>query len=140
VLQPDADTLIDRQAAAAYRDRLVTIDDELAEAEEWSDAGRVEALTDERDALLDELSAAAGVGGRARGTGSTQERARVAATKAIATAIERVALVDDVLGQHLRESIRTGRECSYRPAPGDDVAWVLSEPALVEPGTAAPGA
>jgi hypothetical protein len=137
VLQPDVDTLIDRQAAAAYRGRLAAIHDELAKAEEWSDAGRIEALTDEREALLDELSAAAGLGGRARGTGSTQERARVAATKAIATAIERITLVDEVLGEHLRQSIRTGRECSYRPAPSDDVAWVLSDPPLAEPRAAA---
>ena len=132
VLQPDADTVLDRQAAAAYRGRLAGIDAELAEAEQWADAGRVELLSTERDALLDELSAAAGLGGRARGTGSTRERARVAATKAIATAIERITLVDDDLGRHLRESVRTGLHCSYRPDAGE-VDWVLTEPRPDQP-------
>lgn len=140
VLQPDADTVIDRQAAAAYRERLAAIDDELAEAREWADAARVAVLATEREALLAELSAAAGLGGRARGTGSTHERARVAVTKAIATALERIDAVDAELGAHLRRSIRTGGECCYRPADDEAVTWLLAEPAptaLVQPGPTA---
>ena len=127
VVQPPADTVIDRQAATAYRTRLSSIDEELDEAQRWADLGRLDRLSAERRALLDELAAASGLGGRLRGTGSTRERARVAATKAIATAIDRVALVDDELGRHLRAAVRTGSDCSYSPARGDRVAWVLSE-------------
>ncbi|MFP5345918.1 MAG: hypothetical protein ACLGIA_02660 [Actinomycetes bacterium] len=126
VIQAHADTVIDRQAATAYRKRLAEIDEELAEAQQWADLGRAEQLSVERGALLDELAAASGLGGRARGTGSTHERARVAATKAIASAIERVSLVDPELGRHLRESVHTGTECSYRPT-GEEVRWVLAE-------------
>jgi hypothetical protein len=125
VLQPDAGPAIDRQAAAAYRSRLADIDAELAEAEEWADQGRADKLAGERQALLDELSSAAGLGGRTRSTGSSRERARVAATKAIGTAIDRIAAVDAGLGQHLRSAVRTGTDCSYEPRAGDDVHWLL---------------
>ena len=125
VVQPDAGPAIDRQAATAYRARLADIDTELAEADDWADHGRSEKLTAERQALLDELSSAAGLGGRARATGSSRERARVAATKAIGTAIDRVAAVDADLGRHLRAAVRTGTECSYDPRSGDEVSWRL---------------
>ncbi|HWJ83262.1 MAG TPA: hypothetical protein VNS55_13580 [Nocardioides sp.] len=126
VLQPGTGPTIDRQAAASYRRRLADIDAELAEAEQWADQGRAERLAGEREALLDELGAAAGLGGRARAHGSTRERARVAATKAIGTAIDRIGAIDADLGRHLRDSVRTGSECSYRPAVGDEVTWVLA--------------
>jgi hypothetical protein len=114
----------DRQALAAYRRRLAELDAEIEEASEWADLSRSAALEDEREALLSELAAAAGLRGRARGTGSTAERARVAATKAITTAVDRIAAVDTDLGRHLKETVQTGTECCYRP--GDDApAWRL---------------
>ena len=58
--------MLDKQALQAYRQRLRDLDEELAEAEEWSDLGRLDALRTERDALLDELARATGLGGRAR--------------------------------------------------------------------------
>jgi hypothetical protein len=106
---------------------LSSIEEELEQAELWSDLGRIDHLTAERDALLEQLAAASGLGGKLRGTGSTLERARVAATKAIATAIDRISLADPELGRHLRSSIRTGSECSYRPAADDAVVWILTE-------------
>lgn len=133
VVQPDTGPLIDRQAAASYRRRLAAIDEELAEAQDWADLGRLDALQREREAILAELSSSAGLAGRARGTGSTAERARVAATKAIATAVDRVTRVDAELGRHLREAVRTGAECSYRPAAGDEVRWQLEPDAAVSP-------
>lgn len=133
VVQPDAGPAIDRQAAAAYRSRLAAIDEELDRAEDWADLGRVDALRAERDALLAELSASVGLGGRPRGTGSTAERARVAATKAIAAAVERVAGADPELGRHLRSAVRTGTECSYRPTAGDEIRWLLDAGTPVSP-------
>ncbi|HWD82346.1 MAG TPA: hypothetical protein VG497_25785, partial [Kribbella sp.] len=94
VIQHDTGPQLDRQAATAYRQRLADLSTELDEATDWSDLARVESLTAERDALLTELSSAAGLGGRERATGSTAERARVAATKAITTAITRIAAID----------------------------------------------
>lgn len=126
VLQADVGPQIDRTAATAYRNRLRELDEELAESAD--DVGRVERLTEERDALLAELRSAAGLGGRVRSSGSSAERARSAVTKAISTAIDRVEGLDPELAAHLRESVRTGSECSYRPTAGSEVAWVLTSP------------
>ena len=70
-------------------------------------------------ALVDELMAATGLGGRERATGSSRERARVAATKALTTAINRIAAVDESVGRHLQDTIQTGSSCTYEP-DGDD--------------------
>jgi hypothetical protein len=125
VLQPTAGAAIDRQAAAAYRRRLAAIDAELAEAEDWADTGRTEALHVEREALLGELSADLGLGSRPRAAGSSTERARVAVTKAIGSALDRISQVDPALGDHLRGAVRTGTECCYQPPPGHGVIWDL---------------
>ena len=103
------------------------MDDDLAEAEEWSDLGRSARLSAERDALLRELAAATGLNGRARTTGSSQERARIAATKAITAAISRIAAVDASLARHLRVAVHTGARCSYEPPAGDGPEWILAQ-------------
>ncbi len=124
-MQSGLGDLLDARALKAYRQRLRDLDQELTEAEEWSDIGRLDALHAERDALLDELARATGLGGRARTTGSSQERARVAVQKAISAATGRIATIDGPLGRHLRARIHTGLSCSYEPDPADDLEWVL---------------
>jgi hypothetical protein len=127
VRQPGLGEVLDDRAREAYRRRLADIERDLTEAEEWSDLGRFDALHAERDALVGELAAATGFGGRARLTGSSHERARVAATKAITAAIDRLATIDAPLGRHLRATIRTGLHCSYQPDPDDTRDWILDE-------------
>lgn len=125
VVESDAGELLDRQALSAYRRRLTELDDELDEARAHADLGREERLDRERDALLDQLRAATGLGGRARVTGGTHERARVAVRKAIAAAVDRVAAVDPALGRLLRDTVSTGAACRYDPDPDRPVRWVL---------------
>jgi tetratricopeptide (TPR) repeat protein len=117
--------VLDHQALKAYRERLADLDQELAEADEWSDLDRQTAVRLERDALLDELARATGLNGRPRTTGSSQERARVAVKKAISNAIERIATVDEPLAHHLRTTIHTGLHCTYEPTPTDSPQWTL---------------
>jgi tetratricopeptide (TPR) repeat protein len=126
-LQPGLGDVLDHQALEAYRRRLSDIERDLTEAQDWSDLGRLDALHAERDALVGELTAATGLGGRARVTGSSHERARVAATKAITAAIDRIATVDAPLGRHLQATIRTGLHCSYQPAIDDERDWILDQ-------------
>jgi tetratricopeptide (TPR) repeat protein len=126
-IQRDLGDVLDHQALEAYRQRLSDIERDLTEAEEWSDIGRLDALHAERDALIGELATATGLGGRARVTGSSHERARVAATKAITAAIDRITTVDEPLGRHLRATIRTGLHCSYQSAPDDKRDWILDQ-------------
>jgi hypothetical protein len=117
----------DRQALEAYHRRLVELDAELDEATDWADPGRIDALRGEREALLDEVRRATGIGGRRRVVGSSGERARVAVKKAITTAIGRIADFDEPLAHHLRNSVHTGLICSYDPDPGVTVHWILTE-------------
>jgi tetratricopeptide (TPR) repeat protein len=117
---PTSDTgpVADRRALADYRDRLRRIDAELDSA----DAGpaEAEALSREREALLAELSATTGLGGRPRVAGSSTERMRKAVTYRIRHAIARIAGAHPELGRHLRASVHTGTWCSYRPEHGVD--------------------
>jgi tetratricopeptide (TPR) repeat protein len=111
----DAGPVLDDRAKAAYRKRL-------AELEEAAAAGD-EAAAAEREALVAQLAAGYGLGGRERRTGATAERARSAVTLRIKDAISRIEKVHPELGRHLRASVRTGVFCSY--APEHEVAWTL---------------
>jgi hypothetical protein len=117
--------LVDRRALLAYRSRLAELDEELEQAHAWADQGRVDALVAEREALLAQVRSAAGLGGRAREAGATAEKARVAVRKAVAAAIDRVAVADASLGRLLSDTVSTGRACRYEPDPDRPVRWVL---------------
>jgi hypothetical protein len=110
------DTL-DATARAAYRNRLVEIEAELDDADERADIGRSSALAEERDALLSQLAGAFGLGGRARPTGQSAERARTAVRARIRDALARIEAVHPALGRHLHRSVRTGSFCTYDPDP-----------------------
>jgi hypothetical protein len=117
--------VVDVQALTAYRRRLADIDTELDEADVSGDAARGAQLTAERDALLAEVSAATGLGGRPRTAGSGAERARVTVRKAIATALDAIHSADPVVARHLTTYVRTGYQCSYQPDPDITVEWRL---------------
>jgi hypothetical protein len=123
VVQSDLGPLADRQALAAYHHRLQALDGLMSEAE--GDLPLLDRLTREREALLAEVGAATGIRGRPRTCGSTQERARVAVTKAISTAIHRITEADATTGAHLSATIHTGTYCSYEPDPAEPITWVL---------------
>jgi hypothetical protein len=125
VTEPDAGERLDRQALTAYRNRLREIDEELDEAQSWNDRARAERIEAEREALLRELAGAAGLGGRARTTGGTAERARVAVRKAIAAALDRIDTDDQATARLLRRTVHTGSACRYEPDPDTPVDWLL---------------
>ncbi len=112
-------------AAAACLAGLARLDEELAEADTHHDIERSARLAAERDALIDELTSAAGLGGRPRRLGDVTERARTTVTARIRDAIGRIERVHPELGRHLRASIVTGARCSYRPA--ETVRWSISQ-------------
>ena len=49
-------------------------------------------------------------------------------TRAIRTALKRIADHDAVLGRDLGAAIRTGTFCVYEPLPGDEPVWELDGP------------
>jgi hypothetical protein len=123
--EADRGEVIDRQALAEYRRRLAEIDEAIDNPGGGADDRRVDTLSAERDALLDQLAAATGLGGRRRRAGASAERARVAVRKAIAAAIARIEDVDTPEAALLRDTIRTGFACSYEPDATHAVRWVL---------------
>ncbi len=120
-----ADPVLDDRARAAYRTRLTRLDEELAQADTRHDIERSARLAAERDALIDELTYAAGLGGRRRRLGDATERARTTVTARIRDAIGRIERAHPELGRHLRASIVTGARCSYRPA--ETIRWSISQ-------------
>jgi hypothetical protein len=113
--------VLDGQARAAYRSRLRALVDDIAEAERFSDAGRLARLRAEHDFIAAELAAALGLDGRPRLSGDPVERARKAVSMRIAAAIKAVGDTHPALGRHLKASVRTGRHCVYEPEV--DVVW-----------------
>ncbi|MGD9987262.1 ATP-binding protein [Pseudonocardia sp.] len=115
--------LADRTALDAYRARLRDLAAEVDDATDDHDHARAERAADERAALLAELAAVTGLGGRARTAGSDVERMRKAVGNRIRQALARIDAVLPDLGRHLATSVRTGTFCRY--APDRDVTWRL---------------
>jgi non-specific serine/threonine protein kinase len=114
-----AGPVLDARAHADYRARLAELRDELAEAEERHDLGRVDHCRAEIDALVQQLSGAK----RGRKAAAHGERARVAVTKGLKGALERIAASHPELGRHLTATVRRGYFCVYRPDPVRPVRW-----------------
>jgi hypothetical protein len=119
----DALPHLDAEAQAAYRDRLRELRPELDAAQAAGDGERAARLEAEMDIIVSELSAAFGLGGRARKEGSAAERARQSVTKAIRDALRRIGEEDAALGEHLARAVKTGLYCSYDPDPASAPAW-----------------
>lgn len=111
----DTGEVIDAQARAAYRRRLAELEEYLSEATSIGDLARVDRSQQERDALVEQLTAAYGLGGRVRHGNDPVERARSTVTKQVRGAIQRIAAVHPQLARHLENTVRTGRYCSYVP-------------------------
>jgi class 3 adenylate cyclase len=121
----DAGEVLDARARRSYQQRLRELEEELAEAEAAADVERGLRLERERRSLVAELAGALGLGGRARRAASGAERARVSVTKAIRTAIAKIAAASPSLGHHLATTVRTGTFCSYVPDPERPPSWRL---------------
>jgi len=119
----DLGPALDARARADYEQRIRDLTELVQEAEDANDLARAAALDDERSRLLQELASALGLSGRARSQSSDAERARKAVTMRIRDAIGRIDRDLPALGGHLRNSVRTGIYCSYRPE--QPVEWRL---------------
>ena len=115
--------VVDDVARRAYQERMIELQREIDEARDANDPARADRAEIELDALVEQLSEAFGIGGRARSSGSSAERARTAVTYRIRSAIRRLDQVHPELARHLGNSVRTGTWCSYRPE--QDVRWTI---------------
>lgn len=119
-----SDPHLDAAAVTAYRHRLSAIQAALDAADQRGDPARSQALIDEKEALLDELRSAHGLGGRARRLRNTDtERARSAVTQRIRDTFVSLDGASPELAAHLRQAVRTGTYCCY--APDEPVSWNL---------------
>jgi hypothetical protein len=118
-----SDPVLDDRAKAEYRRRLERLDDEIDSALARQADATAAQLEGERDALLDELRRATGLGGRDRRLGDDNERARKTVTARIRDVLRRLDHRHPELAAHLREHVTTGSWCRYEPDP--DVDWTL---------------
>ena len=116
---------LDAEAKSAYLARLHELRDEAREAEAWNDGERAARAQQEIAFLTEELKGAVGLGGRDRREASSAERARLSVTRALRSAIARIAEQHAALGAHFDATIRTGTFCSYQPDPRVPTAWEL---------------
>ncbi len=109
------DDVLDDEAKSRYRQRLAQLDEQIDEATARGDDTRALAYDREREALLTELRAAAGLGGRTRRLGDEAERARKTVTARIRDTMRKLADRHPELATHLQESVSTGATCTYTP-------------------------
>lgn len=119
----DARSTIDATARAAYRQRLVDLQDELEEAERNNDPARAAHIRVEMDFLATELVAGYGYRAHGRTAGETTEKARKAVTNRIREALAKLKDTHPALWEHLCRSLKTGTFCSYRPTPAMRWTW-----------------
>ncbi|HEY6422065.1 MAG TPA: hypothetical protein VIY28_02200 [Pseudonocardiaceae bacterium] len=105
-----AQPVLDRTAIQRYRQRLTELDQLDSDGDDSGASARME-----RDWVLAELAAGAGLGGRPRAFPDNPERARLAVGRAIRRALTHIERTDPTIGAHLRTSIHTGIRCWYRP-------------------------
>ncbi|MFX4293650.1 ATP-binding protein [Streptomyces bohaiensis] len=117
------DEVLDEQARAAYKRRLDALDEEIDRAAVLGNDDRAARLDRERDALLTELRAAAGLAGRSRRLGDNAERARKTVTARIRDTLRRLDVRHPELASHLRATVSTGARCCYQPP--DATPWQL---------------
>jgi hypothetical protein len=115
--------LLDTKAVTSLKERLKELEEEIAEAERWSDIERAALGRAEMEAIAGRLAADFGLDGRSRTFVTDAERARVNVTKAIRLGITRISEAFPDLGDHLTASISTGSYCGYRPDPSSTLRW-----------------
>jgi len=115
------DKMIDEQARTTYKQRILELQEELAESDEFNDLGRSELLREELDQLIEHLGQATGLGGKDRKLSAPSDKARAAVTWRIRHAILKIENALPDLGRHLNNTIKTGTFCSY--SPEQDIQW-----------------
>jgi predicted ATPase/DNA polymerase III delta prime subunit len=119
----DTGPILDAQAKQEYGRRIRKLKEELDEARAAGNFERGTKLESELAFLTRELARAVGLAGRDRHSGSAAERARLNVTRAIRTAIQRIAEHNAALAELLGSCIRTGSFCCYVPNPRTPIAW-----------------
>jgi tetratricopeptide (TPR) repeat protein len=120
----DAGPALDGAARTAYRHRIEELRADIDDALATGRLDEAEARRAELDQLVQELARAFGLGGRDRTAASAAERARLNVTRALRSALVKLAEAVPGAGAALDRRIRTGLYCAYEPSD-DDVRWIV---------------
>ena len=118
----DAGHRLDKLAISAYQERRETLIIQLQEAEDNNDLGAIQQISEEKEWLERELSAAVGLYGQLRHDVSQQERFRKSVGNAIRRTLKEIAIIEPAMADHLKPpNLRLGGAPIY--APISDKYW-----------------
>ncbi len=120
----DAGQPLDGKARTAYRHRIEELRSDIEDALAEGRLDAAERLQAELDELVRQLAHAFGLGGRSRAMGSAAERARLNVTRAVRTALSKLASALPDAGAALDRHVRTGFYCAYEPR-GGEIRWLV---------------
>ncbi len=121
----DAGPALDGAARTAYRRRIAELHADIDEALDAGHLDRAEQLQGELDQFARELARAFGLGGRDRPEASAAERARLNVTRALRSALAKLAEALPGAGAALDRRVRTGVYCAYEPSADDEIGWIV---------------
>lgn len=114
---------LDEQAKQQYRAKLVSLQEDIKEAESFQDYEKASSLQKEYEQILTHLSSALGLGQKARKQNTQVEKARSATTWRIRSAIKKIKAEHPKLAKHLENAVSTGVFCMY--SPEQQLDWEL---------------
>jgi hypothetical protein len=109
---------LDTRATKEYKEKLAEIEEELAEAQENQDMGKIEKLQEDKALLAGELKKAGH-----RKQAPAVKQARTSVSNAITRAIDNIGQNNEDAGKFLKQSIETGTTCRYKS--DRNVTWEL---------------
>jgi hypothetical protein len=119
------DPLLDDRAKREYADAIVSLKEQIEEADRFNESARASGLRDRLRWFLQEKKRAVGFRGKDRPVADPEERARTKIRKNFKAAVETIRRVHAPLGDYLEKRVKTGRFCSYNPDPNRAVAWAI---------------
>jgi hypothetical protein len=119
----DAGQVIDGKALSEYKKKIKELEEDIDEAENNNDYARLEMLKQEKEFLEQQILAATDLKGRIRKLDNGSDRARKAVSVSIRASIGKIHKQHPELGQHLKNSIKTGFSCSY--LPDKPISWAI---------------
>ena len=113
--------LLTAETHTEYKKKYFEAQEELEEAEQDNDLGRIERAQQDLDALGTEIARATGLGGRKREK-TDADKVRKSVSMAVSRAIESIGKEHEALGRHLTTAISSGQ--FFRYAPEHEIVWL----------------
>jgi len=113
--------LLDDVGRGKFKKRYTELTEELEEARDHHDLGRVGKLQAEMESLASEIARATGLGGRSREK-TDADKVRKSVSMAVSRDIERIAGEHAALGRQLSAAINSGY--TFRYAPEQPIDWL----------------